>query len=81
MRQLNDENARWNSPKHGEPDQTSILMRARLLQSSAQLADGFNSLSEYDLSTQVRTPHPGSAVRGHVDSRFLMERRAFDDFG
>jgi maleylpyruvate isomerase len=30
-------------------------LRARLLQSSAQLADGFNSLSEEDWSTQVRT--------------------------
>lgn len=31
-------------------------LRARLLQSSAQIAEGFNSLREEDLSTQVRTP-------------------------
>ena len=31
-------------------------LRARLLQSSTQIADDFNSLREEDLSTQVRTP-------------------------
>ena len=31
-----------------------------------------------EMEDEVRSP--GSAVRGHVDSRFLMERRDFDDF-
>ena len=40
-------------------------------------------LAQGEIDFVVAKPllNPGSAVRGHVDVRFLMERRAFDDFG